>query len=104
MLASLPMYDLPELAAETDAWWSGLRRHITAQGVDDLPSVLTRTAHPIGHNLRDRPIFTQTCGYPLTHALDGHVRLLATPRYRAPGCAGTTYASWVVVHADAGYA
>jgi ABC-type phosphate/phosphonate transport system substrate-binding protein len=100
MRASLPMYDFPELAAASAAWWTGLRRHFAAQGIEHLPEALTSVADPIAHWDGEPPIFSQTCGYPMTHALAGKVRLLATPRYAAPGCAGPTYVSWVVVRRD----
>jgi len=100
MLASLPMYDFPELASASAGWWAGLRRHFQAQGVTGLPDMLTSVADPIAHWDGEPPIFSQTCGYPMTHMLAGKVRLLATPRYAAPGCAGPTYVSWVVVRND----
>jgi ABC-type phosphate/phosphonate transport system substrate-binding protein len=100
MMASLPMYDFPELAATTTAWWAGLRRHFQAQGLVDLPDGLNRGIDPIAQWDGFPPIFSQTCGYPMTHALAGKVHLLATPRYAAPGCAGTTYVSWIVVRRD----
>jgi ABC-type phosphate/phosphonate transport system substrate-binding protein len=100
MLASLPMYDFPELAAASAGWWAGLRRHFQAQGVPGLPDTLMPVADPIGHWNDTASVFSQTCGYPMTHALAGKVRLLATPRYAAPGCAGSTYVSWVVVRTD----
>jgi ABC-type phosphate/phosphonate transport system substrate-binding protein len=100
MVVSLPMYDLPELAAATDAWWAGLRRHLAAQGVSGLPVLRSRPGDLVAHWLNDAPVFTQTCGYPLTHVLEQRVRLLATPRYRAPGCAGASYVSWVVLRGD----
>jgi ABC-type phosphate/phosphonate transport system substrate-binding protein len=91
------MYDLPELTAVTDAWWAGLRRHLMAQGFADLPAALNRAGDPVERLKADGLIFAQTCGFPLTHALQDHVQLLATPRYNAPGCAGATYVSWIVV-------
>ena len=91
------MYDLPELAEVTDAWWAGLRRHLAQAGFQDLPALLSRPMNHMAHWLEEEPIFTQTCGYPLTHGLKGKMRLVATPRYDAPGCAGATYVSWVVV-------
>jgi ABC-type phosphate/phosphonate transport system substrate-binding protein len=94
------MYDLPELATASAGWWTGLRRHFEAQGVDGLPETLTPDVHPIRQWDDAAPIFSQTCGYPLTHALAGKVRLLATPRYAAAGCAGPTYVSWVIVRRD----
>jgi ABC-type phosphate/phosphonate transport system substrate-binding protein len=97
MTASLPMYDLPELVEATDAWWQGLRRHLSAAGVNGLPEQREKPQNLVSHWLEEQPLFSQTCGYPLTHALSGRVQLVATPRYSAPGCAGATYTSWVVV-------
>jgi ABC-type phosphate/phosphonate transport system substrate-binding protein len=97
MVASLPMYDLPELAAATDAWWRGLHRHLTAAGIAGLPKQRTVPQDVHAHWLDERLLFSQTCGYPLTHALAGGVQLVAAPRYSAPGCAGATYVSWVLV-------
>ena len=100
MFASLGMYDLPELTAATDAWWTGLRHHFAAQGLRDLPAALNRSGDPVDRLMQDGLIFAQTCGFPLTHRLKDHVQLIATPRYAVPGCAGATYLSWVVVHTD----
>jgi ABC-type phosphate/phosphonate transport system substrate-binding protein len=94
------MYDFPELAAASSGWWAGLRRHFQAQGIGELPEALTSVSDPITHWDGSPSIFSQTCGYPMTHALAGKVRLLATPRYAAEGCAGPTYLSWVVVRRD----
>jgi ABC-type phosphate/phosphonate transport system substrate-binding protein len=100
MIVSLPMYDLPELAAATADWWRGLRRHMTTAGIEGLPAELTRPGDPHAHWLEPDLIFSQTCGYPLTHELKGKVRLLATPHYAAAGCEGATYVSQTVVRAD----
>jgi ABC-type phosphate/phosphonate transport system substrate-binding protein len=40
-------------------------------------------------------LFSQTCGYPFTHALAGRVTLVATPHYAADGCEGANYSSIV---------
>jgi ABC-type phosphate/phosphonate transport system substrate-binding protein len=50
----------------------------------------------------DRLLLSQTCGYPLTHALAGKVQLVATPEFDAPGCTGADYSSVFVVRADEG--
>ena len=100
MFASLGMYDLPELAEATDAWWRGLRGHFAAQGFRDLPDTLNRRGDPVERLKAPDLIFAQTCGFPLTHKLKDHVQFLATPRYAASGCAGATYVSWIVVRAD----
>ena len=100
MRASLPMYDLPGLDAATDAWWAGLAAAFRAEGLAEVPDNLTR-----GGDVRElwtAPdlLFSQTCGYPLTHALAGEVALVATPVYACPGCEGGSYHSEILVRAD----
>jgi ABC-type phosphate/phosphonate transport system substrate-binding protein len=48
-------------------------------------------------------LLAQTCGYPLTHALAGRVRLVGTPHYEADGCDGPFYCSQLVVRRDSRY-
>lgn len=100
MIAALPMYDLPELRAATDAFWRGLRDHLAAAGVTNIPQELTRPQDFYAHWRDPDLLFSQTCGYPLTHELKGKVRYLATPGYDAPGCDGATYRSFIIVRAD----
>jgi ABC-type phosphate/phosphonate transport system substrate-binding protein len=99
-IAGLAMYDLPELRDATDVLWQGLARGFRRAGIADVPPALER-----GRPYREtwqRPdlLFAQTCGYPLTHALAGRVRLVATPCYRAEACEGPSYCSIVIVRAD----
>ncbi|HUL05457.1 MAG TPA: PhnD/SsuA/transferrin family substrate-binding protein [Candidatus Acidoferrum sp.] len=99
-VASLPMYDLPELRAATDAWWQGLAHAFRREGIADVPDSLDgRTSY---QEIWSRPdlLFSQTCGYPLMRALAGRVTLVATPCYRAEGCDGPNYCSVVVVATD----
>ncbi|WP_366556529.1 phosphate/phosphite/phosphonate ABC transporter substrate-binding protein [Aquibaculum sediminis] len=97
----LPMYDLPELVAQTDAWWLGLVRHLEAAGLRGLPERPCRPDAPEELWLAQDLAVTQTCGYPLTNALAGRVRYVATPCYDAPGCEGAWYRSAILVCADA---
>ena len=89
MLASLPMYDWPEVRAATDAWWAGIARHA------GLSFPLTRARDYAGLWRRDDLIFSQTCGYPFTHGLSANLDLIATPHYDTDGCAGPNYLSFV---------
>jgi ABC-type phosphate/phosphonate transport system substrate-binding protein len=66
-------------------------------GIQDVPDTLTRQLNVPEHWLSPDLLFSQTCGYPLTHALKGQVRLVATPCYDAPGCEGAEYCSILVV-------
>lgn len=100
-VASLPMYDLPELRAVTDAWWSGLVRHFRAAGLDDVPEFLTRPGEGPAFWRRPDLLLSQSCGYPVATVLSELVRVVGTPCYRFPGCDGPRYSSAVIVAADA---
>jgi ABC-type phosphate/phosphonate transport system substrate-binding protein len=98
MRAGLPMYDLPELRAATDAFWAGLAGHLRAAGIAGVP---LRVEHPgdyEAHWLASDLLFSQTCGYPLRHRLRGRVRYVATPSYAVEGCGRGTYRSVILVN------
>jgi len=101
MIASLPMYDWPEVRQATDAWWAGLARHLSAEGFA-APRRLSRTRIPATPWRRARLVLSQTCGYPLTHDFKGRLEVIATPAYGVEGCAGPTYSSVILVRAEAG--
>jgi ABC-type phosphate/phosphonate transport system substrate-binding protein len=83
------MYDWPEVRKATDLWWNDIARHlkttISLSRDDDFAALWQR----------DDLLFSQTCGYPFTHALAGRVQLVATPRYRVDGCDGSNYSSLI---------
>lgn len=99
-LASLPMYDLPELRAATDAWWAGLAAAFRAEGVAGVPERLTRSDDIAAAWRSPALLFSQTCGYPLVTRFADAVRPVATPAYAAAGCEGAAYRSAIVVRAD----
>jgi len=96
-VASLPMYDLPELRPHTDALWAALARALEARGVRGVPRALCRDRALPSVWLGEDLLLSQTCGYPLVRALAGRVELVATPRYAVPLCEGAWYRSRVVV-------
>jgi ABC-type phosphate/phosphonate transport system substrate-binding protein len=89
MIASLPMYDLPEIRSATDAFWAGLALEL---GTD---IALTRTTDWTASWRNPDLLFSQTCGYPFTHAFRGQLTYVATPHYEADGCDGPLYSSIV---------
>ncbi len=100
-LASLSMYDLPELRTATERWWQGLAGHFRDTGVADVPDLLS--VSPADRDvlwLSPNLIFSQTCGYPLARRLGDRVKLIATPCYDAPGCEGPNYRSLLVVRQE----
>jgi ABC-type phosphate/phosphonate transport system substrate-binding protein len=94
------MYDLPGLDAATDAWWVGLAGAFRDEGLREVPDNLTRGGDVLDLWTAPDLFFSQTCGYPLTHALAGEVALVATPVYACPGCEGGSYHSEILVRAD----
>ena len=96
-VASLPMYDLPELRPALDALWAGLARHLARAGVPDVPCALTHDAPLEASWSSPDLLLSQCCGYDLLNGCAGALRPLVTPCYRAPGCVGPAYASAVVV-------
>jgi len=101
-LAALPMYDLPELRDATDALWSALAEALRARGIEGVPSRLDRDRSAETVWASPDLLFAQSCGYPLTHAFRDRLALVTTPVYKAPGCEGPYYRSWIVVPAEAG--
>jgi ABC transporter, phosphonate, periplasmic substrate-binding protein len=96
-VASLPMYDLPEVCPALDALWAGLAHHLAREGVPDVPCALTREA-PLDASWSNTDLlFSQCCGYDLRNGYAGTLHPLATPCYGAPGCVGPAYSSVVVV-------
>jgi ABC-type phosphate/phosphonate transport system substrate-binding protein len=91
------MYDFPPIQAAHDALWAALSRHLIEAGVTETPPHLTRH---MGHfELWKHPqlLFGQGCEYPLAESFADFIRLVATPRYSAPGCEGATYRSAILV-------
>lgn len=91
------MYDLPEVRPALDALWAGLARHLRREGVADVPGALAQDQPAAALWAGPDLLFSQCCGYDLVNGYAGALRPLATPCYRAPGCAGPDYLSIVVV-------
>lgn len=98
MFAALPMYDWPEIMAETDAWWGRFRDAL--DGSLDLPDHLTRPdSEQDLKALWRNPglIFAQTCWGPLKDGLEDSITILAQPDYsNVLGGRGPCYRSALV--------
>jgi len=101
MIASLPMYDWPEVREITDAWWNGLAEAFRREGIKDVPGSLYRSDADGASWTQPDLLFSQTCGYPYTHGGSDHLRLVATPCYGIQGCDGPTYRSFLLCRKDA---
>lgn len=100
MIASLPMYDRPELRAETDRYWALIREELAARGID-APSALRRGEDALIPQWEDPDlILSQTCGFPYRARLHGRVDLVGTPDFGNEGCAPGYYRSVLIAQAD----
>ena len=99
-VASLPMYDIPEVCAALDEFWRGLVLYLKREGITNLPDVLERNSPT--NAMWDDPslIFSQCCGYDLVHRYTSRLTPIAMPHFDAPECRGADYASVVVVAED----
>lgn len=96
-VASLGMYDLPELRDATDRLWQRIAQGLRARGIDGVPDTLCRD-RPLPEIWRDPDLLlAQTCGAPYVTGLKHHVRLVGTPTYDATGCGAGTYSSAIIV-------
>jgi len=94
--AALPMYNVaPALAADwralLDAVHARLAHQLDARG--DTLSIVDPGANLTTFWLRDDVLLSHTCGYPLMHALNDRVQLVATPEFDVPGCENASYRS-----------
>lgn len=102
MIATLGMYDWPEVQADTDRLWHLVRDRLRQEGLA-APDELTR-----GVDLWDMwqdpgLILGHTCGFPYRTQLHDKVALVGTPDYGLEGAAPGYYYSCLVVRAtDAG--
>jgi ABC-type phosphate/phosphonate transport system substrate-binding protein len=69
-IASLPMYDFPELVAHTDTLWAEIARQLEARGVGRVPATLVRPSGSLhDHWLDPGLLLSHTCGYPVVRVL-----------------------------------
>ena len=101
--ASLPMYNLPEMAAANAAFWRALSDELATEGLDGLPPELSFSRPPVPAEIGAATLFSQTCGYPLQTIYRGQYQLLGVPTYDAPGCGEATHRAFVLVRKDASF-
>lgn len=101
MIASLPMYDFPELRAQTDALWQAIRVQLLARGLDEVPELLVRPEGALVDHWRlPGLLLSHTCGYPLMRLLPD-VHVLGSFSVMAGGSAAAgRYRSVIVARAD----
>lgn len=101
---AFPMYNVSAgIGAGYEALFEALAGVLRAEGMVD---VIEFDRAPRLPDFWKRPdmLLSQTCGYPYLTQLRAHVHLLATPAYTFAGCAGSDYASAIVVRDGGGIA
>lgn len=94
-VASLPMYDWPEVRWAHDALWAAVAERLNAAGMA-APAALERD-RPSDDIWRDPGlVLSQTCGYPYATRLREKVQLVGTPVHEVGGCVGPLYSSAVI--------
>lgn len=96
-VSSLPMYDQPHLQRSNDLFWQYISERLREAGVEGVRRDLDRESGTKQVWLDPKLLLSQTCGYPLVKDLRDAVQLVATPRYKAPGCREGYYRSCIVV-------
>ncbi len=99
------MYDWPEVRAATERLETALQDALAgALGLHPAECVTWPEDRGLEVDwLQPGLLLSQTCGYPLTHALSGRVRPVGVPHYAADGCDGGRYCSHLVVARDSGH-
>jgi len=99
MIASLMMYDRPEIATEHAAYWALIRAALARRGIE-APKVLSNDAPEFDVWRAPDLVLSQTCGLPYRAFLADDVTLVGTPDFANDGCPPGFYNSAVVVRAD----
>jgi ABC-type phosphate/phosphonate transport system substrate-binding protein len=103
LTASLPMYNLPEMANRNTAFWKALSEEIGAEHVPDRPSELSFSRPAVPDSIGREVLFSQTCGYPLQTVYRGQYALLGVPTYDFPGCGAETHRAFIIVRKDSDF-
>jgi len=96
MIASLPMYDRPEIARSTNLLWAMIRDRLRGDGIE-APEMLTRSGSLWDHWRAPDLVLSQTCGLPFRKVLHEEVALIGTPDFGLPGCPPGHYNSVLLV-------
>lgn len=95
MIASLPMYDWPEIRPQTNALWTEIANALSQAGIA-APQDLCRYPDPVTHWPDPALILSQTCGWPLVAELLDQVELLGSFAYQELDCPLGDYYSVIV--------
>jgi len=99
MIASLMMYNFPQLSGAHARYWQAIRQELTARGIDS-PASLSQEADVFSVWRAPGLVLSQTCGMPYRTQLHDHVTYVGTPDFGLKDCAPGYYRSAFVVRRD----
>ncbi len=102
-IASFPWYDLAEIRWAQDVLWSAIRRELRERGWREVPAALERSQAYTVQWVNAELLLSQACGYDVLYGFADALRLVATPRFAAPGREGPNYSSHIVVRDHSPY-
>ena len=92
MIASLPMYDVPEAVGANDRLWNSIRTELAREGID-APAKLQREADRYDVWRHENLLFSQTCGLPFRKELHNSLTLVGAPDCELEACEPGYYRS-----------
>lgn len=99
MIASLMMYQRPELVDAHDRYWQLIRAALDESGFES-PEALSQDAEEFYVWNHPELVLSQTCGMPYRTWLHDKVELVGTPDFGLQGCPPGYYRSALIVRAD----
>ena len=93
------MYARPEMAAAHTLYWSLIRKHLTAKGIE-CPEEIKEPAELYTAWQDPNLLLSQTCGMPYRNTLHGKVQMIGTPDLRLEATPAGHYRSAIVVRHD----
>jgi ABC-type phosphate/phosphonate transport system substrate-binding protein len=99
MIASLMMYQRPELKSEHDRYWALIRKFLAEEGINS-PEHLSQDEDEFYVWEHPKLVLSQTCGMPYRKWLHDKVNLIGTPDFSLEDCPPGYYRSAIVVRTD----
>ncbi len=99
MIASLIMYQRPQLVEAHSRFWQLIRNNLRDAGLDS-PELLSQDAEEFMVWKHPDLVLSQTCGMPYRTWLHDSVELVGTPDYGLMGCPPGYYRSALVARRD----
>ena len=99
MIASLMMYQRPQLVGAHDRYWALIRQYLSEAGIDS-PEQLSQEAEEFFVWQHPELVLSQTCGMPYRTWLHDKVELVGTPDFGISDCPPGYYRSALVVRAQ----